>query len=83
MKDLSAVPRTITNRVESLIGRMEKMTDSDIREEFVSILESDQTYASAETIKKWKTAMTKRKGKVSIMQMITNLYLAGSNLSLD
>ena len=83
MIDLSAVPKTITNRVESLIGKMESLTDTEIRAEFLNILESDETYASKETIKKWKGEMSRRKGKLAVMQMITNLYLAGCNLSLS
>lgn len=80
MRDLSTIEGTITKKVESLIGRMERMNEKQIREEFLEILESETTVASEETVSKWEWTVSQKKGKLQLMKMITNLYLAGSNL---
>jgi len=80
MRDLSTIEGTITKKVESLIGRMERMEEKQIREEFLEILESETTVASPETVAKWEWSVSQKKGKLQLMKMITNLYLAGSNL---
>ena len=81
--DLSLIDGTITKNVENLISRMSNMSDKEIRIEFISILDNENTSVSKETSNKWKLTMNTKKGKTQIMQMITNLYLAGSQLSIN
>lgn len=81
--DLSKVEGTITNKVTSLISRMDRMNEDDIRDEFDEILLSQTTKVGVHTINKWQNSMNRAKGKIGAMQMVTNLYLAGSNLSIN
>ena len=71
--DLSLTERSITAKVESLIGKMQNL----------EIIESPDTYASPETRNKWKNSISSKKGKNPLMFMITNLYLAGANLQTN
>jgi len=80
MKDLSTVTGTITNRVESLISEMEKMEFADIKVAFQEILIDEETSISRETCNKWMNAIDRKRNKVDLMMMITNLYLAGCDL---
>lgn len=79
--DLSKSKTSITANVESLIGRMDGMSESEIRKEFIKILQSDSVNVSQHSFKKWETIANRAKGKFAIMKIITNLYLAGCNLS--
>ena len=82
MKDLSTVERTITQRVETLISQMEKMQFADVKTSFQEIIiDADETSASTATRQKWLDAMDHKRTKTDLMFMITNLYLAGCNLS--
>ena len=82
MRDLSKIEGTITNKVENLICRMNNLQEYEIRQSFLDILDSESTSISSETMIKWKMSLSKKRNKLQIMQMITNLYLAGSNLSV-
>jgi hypothetical protein len=82
MYDLSKTKHSITAKVESLIGRMEKMDDLEIRREFADILSAEDTHVSDTTKKKWFGAMATQKSKNSLMRMISNLYLGGCNLKV-
>lgn len=81
--DLSITERSITAQVESLIGKMQTLTEEAIRSSFLEIIESTNTYASLETRIKWKNSISSKKGKNPLMFMITNLYLAGANLQTN
>lgn len=80
-KDLSTVNGTITNKVESLITSMSSMDVSEIKSHFLQILDDENTSVSPDTAKKWKLQLNSKHDKNSVMSMITNLYLAGSDLS--
>lgn len=80
--DLSTVEDSITSQVESLISKMILMSESEIKDEFTRILYSYQTSISDNTRFKWMQIIDKSKGKLSIMKIITNLYLAGCKLNL-
>lgn len=82
MKDLSTVEGTITQRVETLISQMERMQLADIKISFQEIIiDSEKTSASTVTRQKWLDAMDHKRTKNDLMLMISNLYLAGCNLS--
>jgi len=81
--DLSLTERSITAKVESLIGKMQNLTEEAIKNSFLEIIESPDTYASPETRNKWKNSISSKKGKNPLMFMITNLYLAGANLQTN
>ncbi len=81
--DLSKTKTSITAKVESLIGNMQNLTHMQIQEELLNILENPETHASPETRSKWKTSILAKKNKTSLMYLITNLYLAGANLSTN
>ena len=81
--DLSLTERSITAKVETLIGKMQNLTEQDIRTQFLDIIQSPDTYASPETRTKWISCVSTKKGKNPLMYMITNLYLAGANLSTN
>ena len=74
---------SITAKVESLISKMENMAEKELRNTFKSILEDSKTHDSPATRLKWLTALDKAKSKLVIMSQITNLYLAGCNLSTN
>jgi len=81
MKDLSTIGRTLTNRVESLIPEMEKMSFEKLKESFTLIVtDKEGTSASSETRNKWLIAIEKKTTRVELMMLITNLYLAGCDM---
>jgi len=81
--DLSLQERSITARVEPLIAKMGTMTLEEIKKDFSAILNDPTTYASELTRNKWKNALRDAQHKNKLMFTITNLYLAGSNLSAN
>ena len=81
--DLSLQERSITARVEPLIGTMGKMKLEDLKTAFLLVLNDPTTHASDITRAKWKNAVRDAKDKNKLMFTITNLYLAGSNLSAN
>lgn len=60
---------------------MSTMSESEIKEEFLSVVRAESTHVAEHTIKKWKLVINRVKGKYAIMKVVTNLYLAGCNLS--
>jgi hypothetical protein len=82
MTDLSKHKGTLTNSIEPLIARMQSLSASDIRTEFLTILVSDDVNISTVTCSKWITAINKAKSKDQMMFTITNAYLAGSALKV-
>jgi len=81
--DLSIVGNnSITNKVELLISKMEKFTHGEIKKEFVDILNSPETSISNITKNKWMNAIEEKTSKVSLMKMITSLYLAGCDMKV-
>ena len=81
--DLSLQERTITARVEPLIAKMGTLSLDEIKKEFSAILNDPTTYASDITRNKWKNSIRDATHKNKLMFTITNLYLAGSNLSAN
>jgi hypothetical protein len=79
--DLSKSKGSITAHVESLIGKMNDMTESEIRDEFIGILHAEDVNVSEHSVKKWEQIINRTRGKFTVMHVITNLYLAGCNLS--
>lgn len=81
-KDLSSFDnKSITQKVESLIPQMEKMTKIEIETEFTSILNDPEVSVSKATKQKWMLAM-QSKNKTALMFIITNCYLAGCDLKV-
>jgi len=83
MYNLSKSQSSITAKVESLIGRMDKMTDVDIKSEFISVLNDQETSVSDKTRAYWINEISKCKSKIALMFSITNLHLAGCDLRLN
>ena len=61
---------------------MEKFTHGEIKNEFVDILNSPETSISNITKNKWMNAIEEKTSKVSLMKMITSLYLAGCDMKV-
>lgn len=80
MIDLSLIGGTLTNRVEALIPEMDKMEFADLKIALQEILIDTETTASRETRNKWLNAIDRKRTKNDLMQMVTNLYLAGCDL---
>lgn len=80
MIDLSLIGGSITNRVESLIPQMDKMEFADLKVCLQEILIDSETTASRETRQRWLNAIDRKRTKNELMQMVTNLYLAGCDL---
>jgi secreted Zn-dependent insulinase-like peptidase len=80
MIDLSLIGGTLTNRVEALIPQMDKMEFADLKVMLQEILIDTETTASRETRTKWLNAIDRKRTKNELMQMVTNLYLAGCDL---
>ena len=81
-KDLSTFSnKSITFKVEELIGRMASMDKGAIEKEFIAILDDPETSVSKPTRTKWLIAIN-NKSKDRLMQIITNCYLAGCNLKV-
>ena len=80
--DLSLQERSITARVEPLIGKMSRMNLDQIKEAFKGILDDETTYASDHTRKKWLDTISQARSKDKLMFSITNLYLAGADMSV-
>lgn len=81
MIDLSLIRGTLTQHVESLISRMDKMDFADIKISLMEILmDAEDTVASVQTRQKWIDRIERIRSKFELMKMITNLYLAGCNL---
>jgi len=83
MYDLSKADHSITARVESLISRMDSMSEAAIKSEFISILNDEETAVSDKTKAYWTGEVAKCSGKTSLMYSITNLHLAGCNLRVN
>ncbi len=81
--DLSNSAKSITARVQGLIGRMATMSFEAIRDEFSKILSDGGTHASDSTRSKWMAVISNARGKVDIMRSITNLYLKGAGLGVE
>lgn len=82
MQDLSQHKGTLANALEPLIGRMQQLSATDLRTEFLSILVSDDTKISTATCSKWINAINNAGTKDKMMFTITNAYLAGSALKV-
>ena len=80
--DLSLQERSITARVEPLISNMSRMNLDQIKEAFQTILNDETTYASEHTRKKWLDTIKNSTNKNKLMFTITNLYLAGADMSV-
>ena len=82
MQDLSKHKGTLANALESLIGRMQQLSATELRLEFLTILVSDDVKISTATCAKWINAINNAGTKDKMMFTITNAYLAGSALKL-
>lgn len=80
--DLSLSEKSITAKVESLIGKMSKMNLQTLKSEFLSVINSKDTHVSETTRKMWINSLNKVYTLSSMYKLITNLYLKGSNLGL-
>ena len=81
MIDLSLIRGTLTQKVESIISRMDKMDFADIKISLMEILmDVEDTVASVQTRQKWIDRIERIRSKFELMKMVTNLYLAGCNL---
>ena len=58
------------------------MEYAEIKQRFFEILESDNTSVSHATKMKWYAMANKAKTRSQLLQGLTNLYLAGSNLAV-
>jgi hypothetical protein len=82
MKDLSKIQGSLANALEPLIGRMNSLSASDLRTEFLTILVSDETKISTATCSKWIEAINRANTKDKMMFTVSNAYLAGSSLKV-
>jgi hypothetical protein len=82
MQDLSKHSGTLANALEPLIGRMNSLSATDLRLEFLTLIASDQLKISNQTAAKWITAINNAGTKDRMMFTITNAYLAGSALKV-
>ena len=84
MTDLSMIEKTLTKNVETLMlePNFDSMEYAEIKQRFFEILESDNTSVSHATKMKWYAMANKAKTRSQLLQGLTNLYLAGSNLAV-
>jgi hypothetical protein len=82
MQDLSKHSGTLANALEPLIGRMNTLSATELRLEFLTLIASDQLKISNQTAAKWITAINNAGTKDRMMFTITNAYLAGSALKV-
>ena len=82
MQDLSKHTGTLANALEPLIGKMAKLSASEIRTEFLAILVNESTKISTKTCAKWINAINNAGTKDKMMFTISNAYLAGSALKV-
>ena len=82
MQDLSKHGGTLANALEPLIGRMNSLSATELRLEFLTLIASDQLKISNQTAAKWITAINNAGTKDRMMFTITNAYLAGSALKV-
>lgn len=82
MQDLSKHSGTLANALEPLIGRMNLLSATELRLEFLTLIASDQLKISNQTAAKWITAINNAGTKDRMMFTITNAYLAGSALKV-
>jgi len=82
MQDLSKHSGTLANALEPLIGRMNSLSATELRLEFLTLIASDQLKISNQTAAKWITAINNAGTKDRMMFTITNAYLAGSALKV-
>jgi hypothetical protein len=82
MQDLSKHTGTLANSLEPLIGRMNSLSATELRLEFLTLIASDQLKISNQTATKWITAINNAGTKDRMMFTITNAYLAGSALKV-
>jgi hypothetical protein len=81
-KDLSTFKnKSITFKVEELIGRMKDLDRTTIEKEFVAILDDPETSVSKQTRQKWLIAINNT-SRDRLMQIISNCYLAGCNMKV-
>lgn len=80
--DVTLSEKSIASSVLPLISKMNDMSFSEIKKEFVLVLSSDDTSASTATRKKWLAVVSKVRTKNEIMSAISNLYLKGGNLGV-
>jgi hypothetical protein len=82
MQDLSKHKGTLANGLEPLIGRMQQLSASELRMEFLTVLVSEDINISTATCSKWINAINNARTKDKMMFTITNAYLAGSALKV-
>ena len=82
MQDLSKHSGTLANALEPLIGRMNSLSATELRLEFLTLIASDQLKISNQTAAKWIIAINNAGTKDRMMFTITNAYLAGSALKV-
>jgi len=82
MQDLSKHSGTLANALEPLIGRMNSLSATELRLEFLTLIASDQLNISNQTAAKWINAINNAGTKDRMMFTITNAYLAGSALKV-
>lgn len=82
MQDLSKHKGTLANALEPLIGRMQQLSATELRLQFLTILVSDDVNISTATCSKWIVAINNAGTKDKMMFTITNAYLAGSALKV-
>ena len=83
MRDLSKHTGTLTNALEPLIGRMNSLDVSQVRDQFLDILVDENVKISTATRSKWINAINRCKTKDQRMRAISNAYLAGSGLGVN
>jgi hypothetical protein len=82
MQDLSQHKGSLTSALETLIGKMDSLSLADLKMEFLTVLASDDIKASVSTRAKWINITNESIDKNKLMRTISNIYLAGSNLSV-
>ncbi len=82
MQDLSKHSGTLANALEPLIGRMNGLSATELRMEFLELIASDKLKISNATASKWITAINNAHTKDRMMFTISNAYLAGSALKV-
>jgi hypothetical protein len=81
--DLSQNKGSLANILGSLVPVMETMSFDELKEAFLSILQSPELKASQMTRSKWIAKTSEMRSKNQLMSTISNIYLRGSGLGTN
>jgi len=81
IKDISGYDKTLVKKInDTFINRLGSMTYDEIKEEFISCLDSGDVSIAEETKNKYKIELKKKKNLLSLQEWIYNISLKGSGL---